>query len=134
VSARSSTSSKQLIIKPEAARGHGVALLAFGSLGGALGLAALALGTLLLDVGMQSGMVANQMRIHALRPEVRSRLITAYMTCAYLGGSMGSWVGARACTSFGWLGVCGLVALLAAVALARHLEAVGSAPGRLDAR
>lgn len=56
------------------------------------------------------------------------------MTCAYLGGSMGSWVGARAYTASGWLGVCGLVALLAAVALARHLGAVGSALGRLDAR
>jgi predicted MFS family arabinose efflux permease len=110
------------------------AVLAFGSLGGALGLAALALGTLLLDVGVQSGMVANRVRIYALRPEVRSRLNTAYMTCAYLGGSMGSWGGARAYTSFGWLGMCGLVVLLAAVALTRHLEAVGSATGRLDAR
>ena len=71
-------------------------MLAFGSLGGALGLAALVLGTLLLDVAMQSGMVANQVRIYALRPEARSRLNTAYMTCAYLGGSMGSWLGARA--------------------------------------
>ncbi|MGP4003010.1 MFS transporter [Streptomyces sp. 8N706] len=109
-------------------------VLAFGSLGGALGLAALALGTLLLDVGMQSGMVANQVRIYALRPTVRSRLNTAYMTCAYLGGSMGSWVGARAYTCFGWLGVCALVALLAAVALARHLAAVGPATGSPDAR
>ena len=79
-------------------------------------------------------MVANQVRIYALRPEVRSRLITAYMTCAYLGGSMGSWVGARACTSFGWLGVCGSCRVARRVALARHLEAVGSAPGRLHAR
>jgi predicted MFS family arabinose efflux permease len=97
------------------------AVLAFGSLGGALGLAALVLGTLLLDVGMQSGMVANQVRIYALRPEVRSRLNTAYMTCAYLGGSVGSWLGTRAYAYFGWLGVCTVLALLAAAALARHL-------------
>jgi predicted MFS family arabinose efflux permease len=97
------------------------AVLAAGGLGGTMGLAALAMGTLLLDVAMQSGMVANQARIFALRPEARSRLNTAYMTCAFLGGSVGSWLGARAYIRFGWPGVCALVALLAALALARHL-------------
>ncbi|MEH1165938.1 MFS transporter [Micromonospora sp. CPCC 205539] len=96
-------------------------VLAFGGLGGALGLAALVLGTLLLDVGMQSSMVANQVRIYALRPGARSRLNTAYMTCGYLGGSMGSWLGATAYTHLGWLGVCTVLALLAVAALARHL-------------
>jgi predicted MFS family arabinose efflux permease len=96
-------------------------VLAFGGLGGALGLTALVLGTLLLDVGMQSGMVANQVRIYALRPEARSRLNTAYMTCAYVGGAVGSWIGARAYEHFGWSGVCAVVALLTAVALAHHL-------------
>ncbi|MFI7523259.1 MFS transporter [Micromonospora globbae] len=96
-------------------------VLALAGLGGAVGLAALVLGTLLLDVGMQSGMVANQVRNYALRPDARSRVNTAYMTCAYLGGSAGSWLGARAYDHVGWLGVCGLLALLAALALARHL-------------
>jgi predicted MFS family arabinose efflux permease len=103
------------------------AVLAFASLGGAGGLAALALGTLLLDVGMQSGMVANQVRIYTLRPEARSRLNTAYMTCAYLGGGLGSWLGARAYAHFGWLGVCAVLALLAATALARHLASTPAA-------
>ncbi|MBC6467477.1 MFS transporter [Actinomadura alba] len=111
-------------------------VLAFGGLGGALGLVALVIGTLLLDVAMQSGQVANQVRIYALRPEVRSRLNTAYMTCAYLGGSMGSWIGARAYAHVGWPGVCAVVALLAAVALGRHLSSSASpvraeVPGRL---
>ncbi|MFE9450852.1 MFS transporter [Streptomyces sp. NPDC006739] len=98
------------------------AVLAPGSRGGAPGLAALAAGTLLLDIGMQCGMVANQVRIYALGAGVRSRLNTAYMTCAYLGGSVGSWLGARAYGRFGWPGVCALVALLTAAALARHLR------------
>lgn len=98
------------------------AVLAVGSRGGALGLAALVLGTLLLDVAMQSGMVANQVRIFALRPEVRSRLNTAYMTCAFLGGSLGSWLGTRAYLRFGWPGVCALVAAFAGIALAGHLS------------
>ncbi|MGW8883830.1 MFS transporter [Streptomyces sp. NPDC055749] len=99
------------------------AVLAAGSLGGARGLAALVLGTLLLDVAMQSGMVANQTRVFALLPEARSRLNTAYMSCAYLGGGGGSWLGVHVYGRAGWWAVCTLVALLAAVALVRHLVA-----------
>ena len=97
------------------------ALLLTGHLGGAVGLVGLGAGMLLLDVAMQSGQVANQARIFALRPEARSRLNTAYMTCAFLGGSAGSWLGVRAYSAFGWNGVCGLVALLAGLALLRHV-------------
>ncbi|MGK5553497.1 MFS transporter [Actinomadura kijaniata] len=97
------------------------ALLTTGSLGGAVGLAGLTAGMLLLDVAVQSGQVANQARILALRPEARSRLNTAYMTCAFLGGGIGSWLGVRAYTHLGWTGVCLLVAALAGLALARHL-------------
>ncbi|WP_413105064.1 MFS transporter [Streptomyces sp. Inha503] len=99
------------------------AVLALGALGGTPGLAALTVGTLLLDVAMQSGMVANQARVYALRPDARSRLNTAYMTCAYLGGSAGSWLGVRAWGRAGWWGVCALVAVLAVLALVRHLPA-----------
>lgn len=42
------------------------------------------------------------------------------MTCAFLGGSAGSWAGVRAYTAFGWTGVCTLVALLSGLALLRH--------------
>ncbi len=97
------------------------AVLLAGGLGGAIGLVALAAGMLLLDIAMQSGQVANQARIFTLRPEARSRLNTAYMTCAFLGGSIGSWLGVCAYTYLGWPGVCGLVAVLAALALVRHL-------------
>nr|WP_078937788.1 MFS transporter [Streptomyces virginiae] len=100
------------------------AVLSVGARGGAAGLLALAGGTLLLDVAMQCGMVANQARVYALRPDARSRLNTAYMTCAYLGGSGGSWLGVRIYGRAGWPGVCALVAVLAAVALARHLVAL----------
>lgn len=96
------------------------AVLAAGVHGGGLGLTALVIGTLLLDVAMQSGMVANQARVYALRPERRSRLNTAYMTCAYLGGSAGSWLGLHIYDGGGWPGVCALVAVLATLALLRH--------------
>lgn len=94
------------------------AVLALGSLGGPVGLAGLAVGMLALDVAMQSGQVANQARIFALRPTERARLNTAYMTCAFLGGSAGSWLGVRAYSAFGWNGVCGAVAILGGAALA----------------
>jgi predicted MFS family arabinose efflux permease len=110
--------------------GASAAVLALGGLGGAAGVTALVVGTLLLDVGMQSGMVANGVRIQALRAEVRSRLTTAYMTCAYLGGAVGSWLGVRAYGRFGWPGVCVLVAALTTAALARHLSATRRTAGR----
>ncbi|MGW3181267.1 MFS transporter [Kitasatospora sp. NPDC001119] len=94
------------------------AVLAAGGTGGATGLVALAAGLLLLDLAVQCGQVANQARIFALRPEARSRLNTAYMTCSFLGGSAGSWLGIRLHAQLGWPGVCGLVALTAAAALA----------------
>ena len=97
------------------------AILAFGVLGGALGLAALTLGMLVLDVAVQCGQTANQARIFALRPDARSRINTAYMTCAFLGGSAGSWIGVKTYALWGWIGVCNAVALAAVVALARHL-------------
>lgn len=98
-----------------------VPVLLAGGHGGGAGLIALALGMLLLDVAMQCGQVANQARIFALRPEARSRLNTAYMTCAFTGGSLGSWLGVRGFAHFGWNGVCGLVGSAALIALARHI-------------
>lgn len=96
---------------------------------------ALTAGTLLLDIAMQCGMVADQARIFVLRPDARSRLNTAYMTCAYLGGSAGSWLGTRAYGHAGWPGVCALVAALTALALTRHLFArTAAGPARAGHR
>ncbi|MFF0430070.1 MFS transporter [Streptomyces sp. NPDC004520] len=93
------------------------AVLTLGAAGSWVGLAALAVGLLLLDIAVQCSQVANQARIFALRPEARSRLNTAYMTCSFLGGSAGSWLGIRAYAQTGWLGVCALMAVLALLAL-----------------
>jgi predicted MFS family arabinose efflux permease len=112
------------------------AVLAVGGAGGAIGLVALAAGMLLLDTAVQSGQVANQARIFALRPEIRSRLNTAYMTCAFLGGSAGSWLGVQAYLRWGWPGVCGLVAAPAVLGLLWYTRSVirrgerGAAAGR----
>jgi predicted MFS family arabinose efflux permease len=70
---------------------------------------------------VQSGQVANQARIFGLPGAARARLNTAYMTCTFLGGSAGSWLGVRAYSEFGWGGIAGLTALASAAALTRHL-------------
>lgn len=103
----------------------GAAVLTLAMVGGAPGLIGLAAGLLLLELGIQCGHIANQTRVFSLRPEARSRLNTAFMTCAFLGGSTGSWVGVRAYSAFGWLGVCALVATLALAALALHCATQG---------
>jgi predicted MFS family arabinose efflux permease len=104
----------------------GAALLAAGvlfggSLGGVAGLVGLAAGMLLLDVAVQCGQVANQARIFTLPGPLRARRNTAYMTCAFLGGSLGSLFGTRAFLALGWGGVAALVALAAGLAAVRHL-------------
>jgi predicted MFS family arabinose efflux permease len=104
------------------------ALLLTGLLGGIAGLIGLIVGMLLLDVSVQSSQVANQARIFALVPGARSRLNSAYMTCVFVGGSVGSWVGARIFVGLGWGAVCGLLAAAAVIALIRHLLYKAPAP------
>jgi len=99
-------------------------ILLLATWGGWAGFVALVAGTLVLDIALQAGMVANQVRIFALRPEIRTRLNTAYLMCVFLGGGVGSWLGTRAFVSVGWPGVCALVALLGALAMTRHLRHV----------
>lgn len=76
-------------------------------------------GVILLDLGVQAGHVANQTRIYALIPEARSRLNTVYMVTYFLGGSLGSALGAWGWTHWHWSGVCaaGAAQLLAALAV-----------------
>ncbi len=66
---------------------------------------AIIVGIILLDLGVQGTQILNQSSIYSLRPEARSRLTTAYMTCFFIGGAIGSAVAAAAFTHFGWTGV-----------------------------
>lgn len=97
-------------------------LLLAASAGGWVGLAALLLATLQLDVAMQCGMVANVARYYTVRPEARNRMTSAYMVCAYLGGSVGSFLGTVAYGVAGWSAVAVLVALAPVPALVVHLR------------
>ena len=97
------------------------AILTAAAAGGRMGLTALVAGLLLLDLAMQASQVANQARILALRSAAGSRLNTAYMSCAFLGGGAGSLLGIRTYGRFGWLGVCVVMGLATTLALTTHL-------------
>ena len=80
----------------------------------------LALGVVVMDVGVQATQVTNQSRVYALRPDARNRLNTVYMTAYFVGGSLGSAAGLWAWGAFGWPGVCGVGAACAGLALLNY--------------
>lgn len=77
-------------------------------------------GVILMDLGVQAGHVSNQTRIYALLPEARSRLNTVYMVTYFLGGALGSALGAYGWSWARWPGVCAAGLLMTMVALAVH--------------
>lgn len=81
-------------------------------------LAALIPGVVLLDLGAQSLHISNQSDIYALRPEVHSRLNTAYMLGYFTGGAMMSAAASLVFSAAGWTGVCVLGTLTALAGLA----------------
>jgi predicted MFS family arabinose efflux permease len=85
-------------------------------------------GVIVMDLGVQAGHVANQTRIYALIPEARSRLNTVYMVTYFLGGALGSALGAWGWTQWGWAGVCaaGIVQLLVALAVRAWMHIHGT--------
>jgi len=78
-----------------------VLLLSFGRF-----LPGLIASIVLIDLGVQSGHVANQSRIYAIAPAARSRLNTFYMVAFFVGGALGSYLGPLAFNLGGWTGFC----------------------------
>jgi len=81
----------------------------------------LAVGALLLDLGVQASHITNLGRIYSLRADARSRLNTVYMFSYFVGGAAGSWSGVAAFARWGFVGVCGVGAAFLAVGLAAQL-------------
>jgi predicted MFS family arabinose efflux permease len=73
---------------------------------GAHSVIALGAGVALMDLGSQGTHISSQSLIFPLRPEARSRLNTAYMTCYFLAGALGSGLSAAVYPAYGWDGVC----------------------------
>ncbi len=101
--------------------GAAVSLLSWVAFAGWNALGGLAVGVVLLDMGVNASLVSNQHMIFALRPEARSRLNTVFMTAMFIGGSLGSLGASWAYAQLSWLGVCGYGAALAAAGLVLQL-------------
>ncbi|MGA2471491.1 MAG: MFS transporter [Solirubrobacteraceae bacterium] len=90
------------------------ALLAFGH----SSLVALIIGIVVLDLGIQGAHISNQSAIYRLHATARSRLTTAYMVSAFIGGIVGSLLSANIYNAAGWSAVCLTGAGVAATAVA----------------
>lgn len=65
----------------------------------------LTLGVVLLDLGVQSSLIANQQVIYGLREEAKGRVNTLFMGGMFLGGTFGSMGAMMAWEQGGWTGV-----------------------------
>jgi predicted MFS family arabinose efflux permease len=89
-------------------------------------------GVIVMDLGVQSGHVSNQTRIYSIDPSARSRLNMVYMFCYFIGGALGSYLGAWGWHVAGWWGVCGFgttaifLAIVAEFACGRRVTGVRS--------
>ena len=94
---------------------------AFGLMGTWVTIPVLIIGVLLMDVGVQAVQVAEQGQVLSLLPEARSRLNTVYMVARFIGGALGSLIGATAWTHGRWPAVCGATLAMTALAMAIHI-------------
>jgi predicted MFS family arabinose efflux permease len=81
-------------------------------------LAMLGAGVVLLDAGVQGSQLTNQAVIYGLLPEARNRINAVYMVIYFLGGALGTLLGAWGWGAAGWAGVCAAGAFTAAAGLA----------------
>ncbi|AWN48663.1 MFS transporter [Methylobacterium terrae] len=81
------------------------AFAVFGLFGGH-SLVALAVGVLLIDIGINTALIANQTRVYALAPGARGRINTVFFTAVFAGGALGASAGTRAFAAGGWPALC----------------------------
>ncbi|OCX54657.1 MFS transporter permease [Mucilaginibacter sp. PPCGB 2223] len=84
-------------------------------------LVGLVIGVILLDMGVQSTHISNQIMIFALRPEARNRLNTVYMVSYFLGGAFGTYIASLLWNDYQWTGVCIMGGSFSALALLIHV-------------
>lgn len=87
--------------------------------GAAASLVLLVLGVIVLDIGVQAGLVANQTRAFAVDPGAQGRINSLYMTATFCGGAVGVALSGWLMASYGWAGVAtlGVAAALAAASI-----------------
>ncbi|XQF91853.1 hypothetical protein ACOBV9_09155 [Pseudoalteromonas espejiana] len=68
-------------------------------------LVALIIGIILIDFGVFSAQVSNQVRVFSIDPSAQSRINGIYMLGYYIGGALGSAAGVKAFDLYKWDGV-----------------------------
>nr|WP_174933739.1 MFS transporter [Burkholderia lata] len=107
--------------------GLGIAIVTVSYLilaGAGSSLALLVIGVVVLDIGVQAGLVANQTRAFAADPKAQGRINSLYMTATFVGGALGAIISGALMARFGWHGVVafGIAAGLAAALVHRGGE------------
>ena len=109
-----------------------VALAMLGSIfvpqGSAFALSLLVAAAIAVDFGVQANLVFGYRGIFAVAPEARGRLNGIFLSTAFLGGAIGSALGAWAYARGGWSLACWIGLIPPVIALARFL--IGVAMGK----
>ncbi|RYC38853.1 MFS transporter [Pectobacterium zantedeschiae] len=103
--------------RPVVIAGALLTMLSWGIFSGFDSVIGLIIGVVLLDLGVQSALIANQHVIYGLGETARGRINTVFMGGMFLGGASGSSVAMAAWHQGGWLMVGGLASTLAIMAL-----------------
>ena len=99
----------------------GIVTLAFLLLAGAqTSIIFLVIGVIVLDIGVQSGLVSNQTRAFAVDPKAQGRINSLYMTATFLGGALGVTISGWLMSRYGWTGIVVFGIALGLIALAIH--------------
>ena len=72
---------------------------------------------ILVDIGLQCLQLSNQSGCIQEMPEASNRANTIFMTTYFIGGSFGTYCAGLAWTHEGWMGVCAVGAVLAAISI-----------------
>jgi predicted MFS family arabinose efflux permease len=86
--------------------------------------AALAVGAAILDCGLRATMVANQTVVNSLAADARSRSNTVFGVSVWSGNAAGAFIASSALAHSGWLAVCAISGLAAALALGVQLRSM----------
>jgi len=81
----------------------------------------LIVGIILIDLGLQGSHIMNQADFFAIPTQATNRLNTVYMVSYFIGGSLGTYLGAIGWQYAGWTGVCVVGIIFSACALGAHL-------------
>jgi predicted MFS family arabinose efflux permease len=111
---------------PQMVVGLGAAcvVLAWVVFGAFTGLAGLAAGVVILDLGIQAALISNQAFVYGLQPDARGRINTVFMCVMFLCGALGSAAGGLAWRFGAWRAVVGVGVVLPLLGVALHLAAV----------